>query len=387
MASPELSRATGNRKAFERFYVHAYGRNVLAAMLVVILTVLASGIMDWLFQPQQLDSLMQARVYTLTPMILLAALSSLRRLRGGQQIIIVIFTVVGCIAVLELARRSIAPYNHYYTNGIVLVVLFCFMLTRILFRFGVLCVALIVITCNLYWLGVDPQPVNLLVVKNFILAITCVYSLMAAWTLETAVRAGYDNHEALEQERDELLKLRRDQKRETWLQTQLGEYQVRISGDQRVDQLFATTLEFLGNADKVGFGAGFWFNGTTLLPQAGYALPGNHPARTMASLDPGEGLTGEAMRHEGLLVVDEVPLNYSRIGSGTGDMRPKQLIFLPVRYENESHGVIELALIEPISKTEMRVLRQVSDRFAHALVVAETRHPAPPDVHTAANGD
>jgi hypothetical protein len=226
--------------------------------------------------------------------------------------------------------------------------------------------------CNLYWLQVAPDPLDLLIIKNFIILVTCVFSLMAAWTLEKAMRENFFNQQTLERERDELLRLQQTQRRQGWLSDRLDEFQVRISGDNDSKTLFGIALGFLCESRKVGFGAALQHSHGKLILKARHALPGDRLNTTI--FEPGEGLPGEAARHRELTVVNRVPDDYTRIASGTGDMRPVQLLFCPIHYERECQGVIELAMMQPANETELQLLRSIGERLGHALVVAEARH-------------
>lgn len=374
-----MSDARYRRKEFERFYTEAYGRHILTAMLVGIGALLATALLDALFQPDQARDIWQARAFMLAPMGLLTLLSSLRGFARAQQFIIVAFTLIGCAAVLEFARRSIPPYHHYYNNAVVLIVMFCFVLTRILFRWGLVCAALLFLICNIYWVALAPDSTDLLIIKNFVLLVTCLFSLMAAWTLEIATRDNFVNQQTLREERDELLELQQEQARLTWLNRNLGDYQVRISGDRNVDELFAITMRFLSANEKVGFGAALYMIGDRLLRKADYALPAQRRSDQITFIDIGEGLTGQAAINPDLLVVNQVPQDYARVVSGIGDMLPRQLVFCPVRYQQECKGVIELALTQPGTDIELDLLREIGTRLGHALVVAEARHPEPVD--------
>lgn len=360
-----------DRQQFERFYTEAFGSHILTAMLVGMGAILATAALDWLFQPQQADHIWQARAFTLAAMGLLTLLSSLRGFARAQQFIITVFTLVGCVAVLEFARRSVPPYHHYYNNAVVLIVMFCFVLTRILFRWGLLCAALLFALCNIYWLLVAPDPRDLLIIKNFVLGVTCVFSLMAAWTLESATRRNYQDQLTLEFERDELIALRHEQAREAWLDQQLDHYQRQISGDHDEQALMTITLRFLSRNSKVGFGAAYGHRDGALVPMASYALPGTRTGASHSRLLPGEGLAGQAALQTDLMAVNALPPGYTRITSGIGDMTPRQLLLCPIHFEQRNLGVIELALLHPACDTERRLLGEIGERLGQALVVAQ----------------
>lgn len=359
---------------FRRFYARSFSQHIVTAMLVGVAVLLATGVLDWLFQPDRAPTIWQSRLVLLVPLLLLTLISARGRLGAMQQPVVVLFTLFGVGALLEFGRLSQVPYNHYYNTGLVLMVMFCFVLTRIRFSWALLCSGLLFIMGNLFWVGLARETLDLVVIKNFILLVTCLFSLMATWTVERTFRQHYASQRTLQQERDELVQLQRTQQANTWLQEQLGAYQLRISGDHDVNELLHITMDFLGDMPETGFGAIYYRAGERLRCLASHALP---PDKPPAQLDPGEGLAGEAARQQTIMVVNDVPGDYARITSGTGDMLPRQLLLCPLRHQQENKGVIELAMIEPATDTLLALLRQLTERLAQAMVIAEARRGAP----------
>src|SRR5262245_56698674 len=85
---------------------------------------------------------------------------------------------------------------------------------------------------------------------------------------------------------------------------------------------------------------------------AGYALEAEAP--TVFRI--GEGLVGQCAREKRGLLLDNVPANYVRIRSGLGGATPASLIILPVLFEGEVKGVMELASLDRFSPTHKAFL-------------------------------
>jgi len=84
---------------------------------------------------------------------------------------------------------------------------------------------------------------------------------------------------------------------------------------------------------------GLWLRGQ-------YALPNAPEFAPLDPLDPhasGRGLLLEAARSTKLKVIEEVPEDYVKIGSGAGEGAPRALAFLPLFWAGETVGVLELA--------------------------------------------
>jgi putative methionine-R-sulfoxide reductase with GAF domain len=361
---------TDQEPDFRRFYAHSFNRHIVLAMTIGVGVLLATGLLDWLFQPDRAPRIWSSRWILMLPMLVLTVLSARVRVGRWQQPIVVMFTLLGVGALLEFARLSEAPYHHYYNTGLVLMVMFCFVLTRIQFNWALFCSVLLFLISNIFWVGISAETVDLIVIKNFILAVTCLFSLMAAWTVEITFRRQFETQKTLESERDELSRMQAEQAEQTWLQERLARFQLEISGDRTVQDLFDITMAFIGQTLEPGFAAAYATRDDCLQRLASRGVPRDRAL----TLNPGEGLAGEAARHDRLTLINDVPADYTRIISATGDMIPAQLVFCPIREQGKIHGVIELAMIEPVSSAERQLLEHLGARLASALVVAHARH-------------
>ena len=95
----------------------------------------------------------------------------------------------------------------------------------------------------------------------------------------------------------------------------------------------------------------------------GYAAtPGDPPL----SFGAGEGLVGQAAAARRRVLVEQLPTDYLPIRSGVGSTSPRALVVLPVQFEDECLGVIELGSVEPFSSLHMAFL----DRLVTLIGVA-----------------
>src|SRR5437764_1763145 len=63
----------------------------------------------------------------------------------------------------------------------------------------------------------------------------------------------------------------------------------------------------------------------------------------------GEGLVGQAAFERKAIAVSDVPGGYLKVGSGLGDARAADILVMPVLFEDQVLGVIELASLRPFS--------------------------------------
>src|SRR5205807_6565530 len=79
----------------------------------------------------------------------------------------------------------------------------------------------------------------------------------------------------------------------------------------------------------------------------------------------GEGLVGQAAFERKTIALSDLPPGYVKVGSGLGDAPAAGLIVMPVLFEDQVLGVIELASLRPFSD----VHRDFLDRIAETIGV------------------
>lgn len=73
----------------------------------------------------------------------------------------------------------------------------------------------------------------------------------------------------------------------------------------------------------------------------------------------GEGLVGQCASDNKMMHMTDIPDDYVKIQSGIGYSIPKYILLLPIDYEGEVLGVIELATLQPIKEIEGKLLSNV----------------------------
>ncbi len=75
----------------------------------------------------------------------------------------------------------------------------------------------------------------------------------------------------------------------------------------------------------------------------------------------GEGLVGQCALEKQKILLTNVPPDYIRISSGLGDAAPQNIIVLPVVFEGQVKGVLELASFERFNPTHQAFLDQLTE--------------------------
>ena len=93
------------------------------------------------------------------------------------------------------------------------------------------------------------------------------------------------------------------------------------------------------------------------------------PARSRLTL--GEGLIGQCALEKRKIVLTNVPPDYIRISSGLGDSAPVNIIVLPVVFEGQVKGVLELASFDRFNPTHQAFLEDLTESIGIVLNTIE----------------
>ena len=87
----------------------------------------------------------------------------------------------------------------------------------------------------------------------------------------------------------------------------------------------------------------------------------------------GEGLVGQAAAGRRLLLLDNLPADYLRIRSATGETAPCHLLIAPFLFEERLLGVVELASLQPFGELELEFVTRACAILGPGFNLALTR--------------
>jgi signal transduction histidine kinase/HAMP domain-containing protein/ActR/RegA family two-component response regulator len=151
-----------------------------------------------------------------------------------------------------------------------------------------------------------------------------------------------------------------------WLNTNLARVSGLLQGRRSVEELGRIVLGELSPQVSAQYAALFVSDGQgALVRTRTYGDPGG--GASPPRFQPGEGLVGQCALEKRIVAVDDLPPEYVRIRSGAGDASPRSLLIVPVLFEGEVKGVIELASLQHFRPIHRVLLEKLADSIGVVL--------------------
>jgi len=81
----------------------------------------------------------------------------------------------------------------------------------------------------------------------------------------------------------------------------------------------------------------------------------------------GEGLSGQAWIEGDVIYLTEVPNDYVSITSGLGESNPRSVLIVPLKLNEEIHGVIEMASFKEYDEHEVEFVERIAESIASTI--------------------
>ena len=144
-----------------------------------------------------------------------------------------------------------------------------------------------------------------------------------------------------------------------------------LRGDKDVNTLAEDALDALTTYVNGEVGLMYITKDNFLRYAGGYAVPGleNIPRE----LKYGETLLGQAAEKARIMQLDNVPEEFIKIKTASGETKPKHLLLIPFVHEGRVEGVAEIGAIGAFNDSSIAFIQQVAPAIAVALQSAKSR--------------
>jgi signal transduction histidine kinase/HAMP domain-containing protein/ActR/RegA family two-component response regulator len=155
----------------------------------------------------------------------------------------------------------------------------------------------------------------------------------------------------------------RKNREQDWLKTNLAKFFGVMQGQRNLQALTDQIIRELTPVVGAQHGAFYVtevdqpLNGGSLVLKSSYAY--TRRKKLSSRFHVGEGLVGQCALERKAIVVTEVPSDYVHISSGLGEAPPRSIAVIPVLFEDQVRGVIELGSFREFTQVQLAFLEQL----------------------------
>ena len=161
---------------------------------------------------------------------------------------------------------------------------------------------------------------------------------------------------------------------EAWLKQNEAEASRLAVTYPTVQQLSEPLLRLLIDASGAVAGNIFLASGKTLEFVAGYGSDEIRKGNIFSKeFKVGEGLVGEAALAQDIVELTNIPDKYFHIRSSLGDSAPARIVFIPLRFQEQLVGLIEVASFGQLKDSARALFRHLAPVFAAGINAAQSR--------------
>jgi signal transduction histidine kinase/CheY-like chemotaxis protein/HAMP domain-containing protein len=165
-----------------------------------------------------------------------------------------------------------------------------------------------------------------------------------------------------------------------WLKTNLASIGSMLQGHRDLEIVAELIMEELAPLLGAQHGTFFlteeWAGERRLRLIAGYGLRADKDAPIQYRI--GQSLIGQVAKSKRPIVVDDIPPGYIKISSGLGEAAPTNLAVMPVLFEDQVLGVVELASFTKFTPIKIAFLEQLAETLGISVnaIIANSRTDA-----------
>jgi CheY-like chemotaxis protein/CHASE3 domain sensor protein/putative methionine-R-sulfoxide reductase with GAF domain len=156
-----------------------------------------------------------------------------------------------------------------------------------------------------------------------------------------------------------------------WLQAGIAGLNDKMLGEKDINTLSEAIVDYVTTYADCQIGALYILGDDKILHLAsGYTLPGN---KLRKHISIGEGMVGQAAKDGKIVLLNDVAADNLVITLASGEIKPKSVIAIPLFFERQLKGVLELASTREFSKVQTTYFHAVSEGAGIVINTAQNR--------------
>ncbi|MDJ1485173.1 GAF domain-containing protein [Cytophagaceae bacterium YF14B1] len=168
---------------------------------------------------------------------------------------------------------------------------------------------------------------------------------------------------SLIQMRDKLQQVTLEDKKRNWITHGLAELgDILRKTEHMSGDFYATIVSFIVKYVNANQGGLFVTQNNQLELMACYAF--NRRKYLTKTVQPGEGLVGQAYLEKEFIFLKEVPVEYLRVTSGLGDAPPRCILICPLVLKDQVYGILELASFTVFGEHQIELVKKLCEQLA-----------------------
>lgn len=149
------------------------------------------------------------------------------------------------------------------------------------------------------------------------------------------------------------------------LKTAMEEVANCVRGELSIDVLCDNVLNKLAQLIHIQVGVFYVNRGDLLELASSYAYVRRKHLSTQFSV--GEGIVGQCAKERKIIVISSIPDDYIKISSGLGETSPNSIMVVPILFEKQLLGVLEIGKLTPFSNEDILILEHSAQNVGIAL--------------------
>jgi len=155
-----------------------------------------------------------------------------------------------------------------------------------------------------------------------------------------------------------------------WLQSGISGLNDKMSGEKDLNKIVENVIRFVSEYTNSQVGAFYLLQDDALILESGYAFEKTDKRNTIKI---GEGLVGQCAASGKEMLIRNIPEGDITISYATGEIKPRNIIVIPVLYENKVIAVIEAGTVYDYDKNVQAFLNTISGQVGIRINSAQIR--------------